>query len=224
MPNQNSSYEAHYQKLLSEGRTQWSTDKSADALYVAATKFIHPRERVLLLGCGVGMLAERLVPLELECVGVDISSTALSKARERLAAYPNYQFFEASVLDLPDSLGLFDLIMDEYCTHCIPNERPALWQSLQRRLKPNGRVIIKAMVGENLRILAVNPRMTHDAASGTVFRDGIPERHVPTFAVLQAELEQNGFEVLSAEHIIRSEQSDPSRPEEDEGLFEVRLA
>lgn len=218
MPNENSSYEAHYQKLFSEGKTQWSTDQAGEALYIAATMFIRPQERVLLLGCGVGMLAERLVPLGLECIGVDISPTALSKARERLAAYPNYQFFETSVLDLPDSLGLFDLIMDEYCTHCIPTERLALWQSLQRRLKPNGRVIIKAMVGETPRILARNPRKSFDAATGTVFRDGIPERHVPTYATLRAELEQSGFEVLSAEHLINSE------PDEDEGLFELRVA
>ena len=209
-------YDNYYQKLFSEGKTQWGGQEGQDVLYACAIRFIRPRERVLLLGCGVGILAERLKNLELDCIGVDISSSALAKARERLAGCENYAFVESSVLDLPDTLGLFDLIMDEHCTHCIVGaDRAVLWKSLQHRLKLNGRVIIKAMVGDAPRALATQPELTFEAKTCTVFSNGKPIRYVPTFTKLKSELELHGFEVLSAEHQINPET-------EDHALIEVR--
>jgi ubiquinone/menaquinone biosynthesis C-methylase UbiE len=196
-----SGYDAHYQKILAEGKTQWGSTEAQDELFDFATRIILPQQRVLLLGCGVGVLAERLIDYKLECVGIDVSETALEKARERLKDHPNCRFEVADVCNLPESLGYFDVIFDEHCTHCIVlDDRPAMWQSFHARLKKSGCVGIKSMIGNPPREIARKPdSMSYDAATGTVYANGKPIRHVTTAENLEREAVANGFVVAFAE-------------------------
>jgi ubiquinone/menaquinone biosynthesis C-methylase UbiE len=196
-----SSYDGYYQKLFAEGKTQWGSVEAQDELFAFAQRIILPEQRVLLLGCGVGILAERLIDYNLECVGIDVSETALEKARERLKDHPNYRFEVADVCNLPESLGYFDVIFDEHCTHCIVlDDRKAMWQSFHARLKSNGCVGIKSMIGNPPREIARKPEtMTYNETTGTVYYNGKPIRHVTSAENLEREARANGFDVAFAE-------------------------
>jgi SAM-dependent methyltransferase len=169
--------------------------------FAFAERIILPYQRVLLLGCGVGILAERLIPYNLECVGIDVAESALEKARERLKDHPNYRFEVANICNLPESLGYFDVIFDEHCTHCIVlDDRKAMWQSFHARLKTKGCIGIKSMIGNPPREVARKPDiMTYDAATGTVYVRGKPIRHVTSAENLEREAKANGFDVAFAE-------------------------
>lgn len=87
-----------------------------------------PGRRVVELGCGSGLLAERLLALGAASYqGVDLSDGAIVRARERHAGSPaagRMAFDVGSVLDLRPqgdalvfSLGLFDWLSPEEITH-----------------------------------------------------------------------------------------------------------
>lgn len=79
---------------------------------VAAAAAERPARRVLELGCGEGFLTERLASLGGHVTAVDISPTALARARQRLAAAGDrVAFVEANIRSwVPPSAG-FDLIV-----------------------------------------------------------------------------------------------------------------
>ena len=68
--------------------------------------------RALDLGCGTGLLSQRLAGRADEMLGVDISACAVSHAQRRNEAAPNMRFIQGDVLKLPDEIGGgFDLIV-----------------------------------------------------------------------------------------------------------------
>lgn len=70
----------------------------------------HP-ERVLEIGCAEGVFTEKLAARGIgkQIVGIDISSRAIARARERCARFGGVEFRSANILgESPD--GLFDLV------------------------------------------------------------------------------------------------------------------
>ncbi len=64
------------------------------------------------LGCGLGLLSQRLAGRADEVLGIDVASAALERAGERAAGTANLSFAQGDVLDLPASLdGRFDLVV-----------------------------------------------------------------------------------------------------------------
>lgn len=71
-------------------------------------KFRH----ALDLGCGLGLLSQRLVPYAERVLGLDIAPTAIEHARERARGLETVAFDHGDVLNLPASLnGQFDLVV-----------------------------------------------------------------------------------------------------------------
>jgi SAM-dependent methyltransferase len=74
-----------------------------------------PRKRfnnALDLGCGLGLLSQRLALVADHVVGIDISAAAIEHARRRAAAFDNLVFEPGDILNLPSSLnGRFDLVV-----------------------------------------------------------------------------------------------------------------
>jgi 2-polyprenyl-3-methyl-5-hydroxy-6-metoxy-1,4-benzoquinol methylase len=76
--------------------------------------------RAIDLGCGTGTNAVYLASLGFEVTGIDLSATAVGKARERAtAAGVRVNFLEADVLNPPDLTGPFDFVFDRGCYHCV---------------------------------------------------------------------------------------------------------
>ncbi len=68
--------------------------------------------RALDLGCGLGLLSQRLAERSDAVLGIDVASAALGHARKRGAGVANLTFAQGDVLDLPVELnGQFDLVV-----------------------------------------------------------------------------------------------------------------
>jgi SAM-dependent methyltransferase len=68
--------------------------------------------RALDLGCGAGLLSRHLADHADEVLGVDVSATAIARARLRNADRPNTAFEVHDLLELPAAFdGLFDLVV-----------------------------------------------------------------------------------------------------------------
>jgi SAM-dependent methyltransferase len=208
--NDYSVYEKRYQKIFAEGKTQWSSDEGVAETLALVKRVIRPNWRTLLMGCGTGVLASRLSEFQPEVLGVDVSPTAIEYARQRMAGFANYRFEVANVCDLPDSFGLFDLIVDESCTHCIVLEdRKLLWQNVVAHLKPGGSLLVKTLAGHPPKVLERDPDMTYDMETSTLYyKKDTAIRHVTAIEKLQAELETHGLQIVFAElHIGEDDQA-----------------
>lgn len=143
------SYEKTYQNL---GHFDWSPAESL-AKFLRQEVFDHPRvgqiQTVLECGCGVGSVFEspELSPLQLNPLGIDISPTAIERAKERQAP-GNYR-----VADVTDPTlfleSMFDLIVDAHLFHCLvrPSMRETYLANVIKHLKPeSGIFALETMV------------------------------------------------------------------------------
>jgi SAM-dependent methyltransferase len=125
--------------------------------------------RVLEVGCGEGLLTARLAEYAAELVAVDISDTAVTRARTALADHGNVLVERRTLpLDMPE--GSFDLIV---CSDVLYFWEPrTLRRGLDRLLeglRPGGRLLLlhyRGVFGQAGRGDAV-----HDAARARALRD-----------------------------------------------------
>jgi SAM-dependent methyltransferase len=68
--------------------------------------------RALDLGCGLGLLSQKLARRADHVLGLDLATAAVEQARGHGAAFANLQFEQGDILDLSPSLdGQFDLVV-----------------------------------------------------------------------------------------------------------------
>lgn len=105
--------------------------------------------RILDLGCGLGGMSFYFAEKGAKVVGVDVSSLALTSAKE-LARQKGLEVnFVCLDLSLPqDALGKFDLVFDSHLLHCLTNEehRKNYFEFVQKNLAPNGLFLLETMV------------------------------------------------------------------------------
>jgi len=99
--------------------------------------FVQPRPglRVLDIGCGTGQSRQLYAGYASEYVGVDLSETALARAR---AKFPEDRWSCCDARALPFGSGAFDLVAYSSVLHHIPDFDAALREGL-RVLAPGGR-------------------------------------------------------------------------------------
>lgn len=100
-------------------------------------------KRVLELGCGPGRNAIYLAQQGFSVTAVDLSSTALEWAKERMVeCQVEVDFRLQSIFELSDLADAsFDLIYDAGCLHHIPPHRRSSYLAvLHRLLKPEGHI------------------------------------------------------------------------------------
>lgn len=81
--------------------------------YETLVSLLPPRHfgRALDLGCGLGLLSRHLAARADAVVGVDVSPSAVARARALHADRPNMRFETHDLLHLPPSFGGFDLVV-----------------------------------------------------------------------------------------------------------------
>ena len=126
-------------------------------------------KRVLEVGCGTGLLLERVAESSREAVGVDLSPGMLQHARER-----GLSVQEANCTALPFADGEFDVAYSFKVLAHVDAIELAL-QEMARVVRPGGHVIIDVYNRHSLRYLTkrfFGPRAT----SGAYKEDAITTR------------------------------------------------
>ncbi len=148
--------------------------------------------RILDIGCGTGLLAERIrseLP-ESQVVGCDFSRGMLSQAQEHERADALVQ---GSALALPFADGRFDAIVSTEAFHWFPDQRQALAEFL-RVLTPKGRLLVSL----------VNPPLESMSRAGRrISRLAGEPANWPTKARMRAMAEDAGFQVEAQRLVLR---------------------
>ena len=103
---------------------------------------IQPGERVLEVGVGTGINA-LLYPRDCSVTGIDLTSSMLDKARDRVAreGIDNVRLLEMDAADLKFADDTFDIVYAPYVISVVPDP-VAVVREMRRVCRPGGRVII----------------------------------------------------------------------------------
>lgn len=133
-------WEGRYQS----GDTPWDKGGAHPAL-TALDPFPVAASRILVPGCGLGYDMEVLsrLPGVQSVVGIDVATTAVSLARERLAGIPSARVEQADLFRLPAShRGAYDLVWEHTCFCAIdPALRNAYVNAVADALQPGGHLL-----------------------------------------------------------------------------------
>jgi phosphatidylethanolamine/phosphatidyl-N-methylethanolamine N-methyltransferase len=103
---------------------------------------IQPGDRVLEVGVGTGINAG-LYPRDCSVIGIDLSTSMLEKARERVArkGIRNVRLLEMDAADIKFADSSFDIVYAPYLISVVPDP-VAVAREMQRVCRPGGRIII----------------------------------------------------------------------------------
>jgi len=126
--------------------TPWDTDRPASELLRVLDEGMIAPCRMLEVACGTGTNAVHLAAAGFEVTAVDVSPTALARARRRAAAAGvAVWFIQADVFDLPELGEPFPCILDVGGYHALRRiDEGRLVSIYERLLAPGGRMLILA--------------------------------------------------------------------------------
>ncbi|MEE4350055.1 MAG: methyltransferase domain-containing protein [Pacificimonas sp.] len=151
-----------------------------------------PGERILDLGCGDGVLTQRLVDAGADVLGVDTSAPMLAAARQRGLIV---QEMDGQALTFD---GEFDAILSNAALHWMPDQR-AVYRGVFRALKPGGRFVAECGGQGNIAAMRTALRAVMEQRGLSV-----PETQTyPSADAATRQLEAAGFAVESAQLIPR---------------------
>lgn len=143
-----SAYESRYRQVYRQGVEYWADDPRELASATGqldrflSAYSLHPDTSVLIeFGCGEGNLARHLVEKGFAYCGIDISESALRKARARIGASDQARFLHGDVLSLSSvRSGSFDAGIDNFCLQMlvVDSDRAAYLSEVLRVIKPGG--------------------------------------------------------------------------------------
>ncbi|GLJ05781.1 hypothetical protein SUGI_0025220 [Cryptomeria japonica] len=133
-----------WDKCWVEGATPWDIGHATPVLLHLIEKGLLPCGRTLVPGCGSGYDVVALANNNRHVVGVDISETAIKRARELAVSAPNAENFEFLKEDFFTwaPTEQFDFIFD-YTFFCAfgPQMRPAWAKRVAELLKSDGELL-----------------------------------------------------------------------------------
>ncbi len=110
-----------------------------------------PHGKALDACCGLGTNTIYIAKSGFETTGIDISETAIQRAKlSSEAAGTNIQFYIGSAVDLPFKDGQFDFVFDMGCFHHIlPEDRIRYTEGIHRVLKKKGHYLVVCFSNKN---------------------------------------------------------------------------
>ena len=132
---------AHWEEHYGERDRVWSGRVNVQFADVAADL---PPGRALDLGCGEGADSVWLAERGWNVVAVDISETALGRAREAASSRGVSDRIEFVALDLSDGFpdGEFDLISAQFLHSTVRLDRTTILARAARAIRPGGLLVI----------------------------------------------------------------------------------
>ncbi len=116
-------------------------------------KFIEPNLRgvrsLLSVGCGPGVFLRELAENhpEIEVVGVDMSSSRVRGAEERLQGLPNARACVGNAQSLPFETNSFDLVFSRFLIEYLPDKAGAV-QEMSRVCSEGGKLLLQDLDGQ----------------------------------------------------------------------------
>ncbi len=103
---------------------------------------IAPADRVLEVGVGTGINTS-LYPVNCQVTGIDLSSSMLEKARERVAreGLRNVRLMEMDAANLTFADDSFDIVYAPYLVSVVPDPVKVV-REMRRVCKPGGKIIV----------------------------------------------------------------------------------
>ncbi len=155
-----------------------------------------PGERILDLGCGDGVLTEKLAGLGARVVGVDSSEEMIAAARKRGI---DARLMDATALTLENE---FDAVFSNAVLHWVKNDPDAAIVSAYRALRRPGRFV--GEMGGHGCVAAINLALTVALEKrGVLNAASVCPWYFPTVDDYTARLERAGFVAESVQLIPR---------------------
>jgi SAM-dependent methyltransferase len=103
----------------------------------------------LSVGCGPAVFLRELAEMhpEMEVAGVDVSSTRLRAAEERLRGVPNAWACQGNAMSLPFDSESFDVVFCRFLVEYLPDKALAI-REMARVCKPGGTVLLQDLDGQ----------------------------------------------------------------------------
>jgi SAM-dependent methyltransferase len=162
---------------------------------------------LLEIGCGAKSLFHDLNDSKLRVLGIDISKSAISWARE-LNQNDNIKYLNKDVCDMDFNEG-FNLVFDGHLLHCLSSDedRKKALSNIYNSLRPNGLFVLETMTShkhmffeEKLHFEGnVLYRLFTNAGYDLKFFDGVPHlpiRKIKSAMDIEQEIIQAGFQII----------------------------
>ena len=222
------SYEGHeivYKRMMRVGVRSWDEgiDPKREEIDKDTKRFLEdvlsqpwtPKNgKVLELGCGTGPMLRWVCKRGFSGVGIDISKTAITMAKEQSKGL-DIKFKQDDVCNLNTKrYGKFDIVIDGHCLHCITEkrDRTAYLQNAFELLKNNGLFILLSMCSpidkkifetECRNQIFLNHTVYTPFEKGKEFEGHriikgqgyLPTRKVPHWNAILGEIKRAGFKI-----------------------------
>jgi phosphatidylethanolamine/phosphatidyl-N-methylethanolamine N-methyltransferase len=158
---------------------------------------IRPGDRVLEVGVGTGINAP-LYPRDCAVTGIDLSSSMLEKARERVSrkGIRNVRLLQMDAANLRFADGSFDIVYAPYLISVVPDP-VAVAREMRRVCRPGGRIIFLNHFRSPHRLLAWIERAISPFTVHIGFKSDLD---LPAF-LAQADLEPVSIEKVNVPRI-----------------------
>jgi ubiquinone/menaquinone biosynthesis C-methylase UbiE len=132
-----------YDQLANRYDRRWKNYITDTLTFFKTWANLSPDAAILDVACGTGELERLLAPENphQQIVGVDLSEQMLIQARQKLRAFPQVQFQQATVRSLPFPDRSFDVVISANSFHYFDDPLASL-QEMQRVLKPDGKLVL----------------------------------------------------------------------------------
>ena len=158
---------------------------------------IKPGDRLLEVGVGTGLNAD-LYPSYSAVTGIDLSSSMLEKARERIArkGVRNVRLLQMDAANLKFADDSFDIVYAPYVISVVPDP-VAVTREMRRVCRPGGRIVIVNHFRSDNPVMARIERMISPLTVHVGFKSDLD---LPAF-LAQAELKPQSIRKVNIPRI-----------------------